>query len=250
MTNIESFNVVKDAGLKNSNILVWTGLRQSFPLKLRFHMPDVENIFDLENFKCRDYYHYLIKQKYEKPNKWAKLREEFNLEDKQLSEAFVMPLRAANEPYLRSFQYKVLNSILYTNELLCKIGYVSNPNCSFCHQTIETISHIFFDCSFSTSFWNEVCDKILNKLNSCVGLSLKYCEIILGFLEEEMDLQNFILILGKMYLWTCRCKETKPSFSHFERILLNKYQTERYISVKSNMNSFRKKWRMFEETIL
>ena len=50
-------------------------------------------------------------------NKWAKLREQFNLEDKQLSEAFVMPLRVAIEPYLRSFQYKVLNSILYTNEL-------------------------------------------------------------------------------------------------------------------------------------
>ena len=67
-----------------------------------------------------------------------------------------------------------------------------------------------------------------------------------------MDLQNFILILvGIMYLWTCRCKVTKPSFSHFERILLNKYQTERYISLKSNnMNSFRKIWRMFEETIL
>ena len=162
-----------------------------------------------------------------------------------------MPLRAANEPYLRSFQYKVLNLILYTNELLCKIGYASNPNCSFCHHTIETISHIFFDCSFSTSFWNEVCDKILNKLNSCVGLSLKYCEIILGFLKEEMDLQNYILILGKTHLWTCWCKETKPSFSHFKRIFLNKYQTERHISLKSNKtNSFRKKWRMFEETIL
>jgi len=49
-------------------------------------MSNVENIFDLENFKCCDYYHYLIKQKFEKPNKWAKLREEFNLEDKQLSE--------------------------------------------------------------------------------------------------------------------------------------------------------------------
>ena len=53
MTNIESFNVVRDAGLTNSNFLVWTGLRQ------------FENLFDLENFKCRDYYH-LIKQKYEK----------------------------------------------------------------------------------------------------------------------------------------------------------------------------------------
>ena len=59
---------------------------------------------------CRDYYHLLIKQKYKKKtNKWAKLREEFNLEDKQLSEAFVMPLTVANEPYVRSFQYKVLN---------------------------------------------------------------------------------------------------------------------------------------------
>jgi len=100
----------------------------------------------------RDYYHLLIKQKYEKPSKWAKLREEFNLQDKQLSEAIVMPLRVANEPYVRSFQYKVLNSILYTNKLLCKIGYISDPNCSFCHQTTETISHIFFGCSVSTSF--------------------------------------------------------------------------------------------------
>ncbi|KAL9963759.1 hypothetical protein ACROYT_G027296 [Oculina patagonica] len=103
MTNIESFNVVRDAGLKNSNFLVWTRLRQSVPLKLRFYAPDVENTLDYKNFKCRDYYHHLIKQKYEKPNKWAKLREEFNLEDKQISVAFVMPLRAANEPYLRSF---------------------------------------------------------------------------------------------------------------------------------------------------
>ena len=145
-----------------------------------------------------------------------------------------MPLRVANEPYLRSFQYKVLNSILYTNELLCKVGYISDPNCSFCHQTTETISHIFLDCSFSSSFWNETCEKILNKLNSCVCLSLEYRDIILGFLTGEMDLLNYIIILGKTYLWTCRCKETKPSFNHFERILLDKYQTEKYISFKSN----------------
>ena len=144
-----------------------------------------------------------------------------------------------------------LNSILYTNELLWKIGYTSNPNCSFCHQTTETMSHILFDCSFSTSFWNEICDKILNKLNSCRSLSLEYREIILGYLTGEMDLLNYILILGKTYLWTCRYKETKPSFSHFGRILLNKYQTEKYISFKSNnSNLFKKKWRNFEETIL
>ena len=51
-------------------------------------MPNFENILDLENPKCRDYYHYLLNQTYEKPNKWADLKNEFNLEDRQFSEAF------------------------------------------------------------------------------------------------------------------------------------------------------------------
>ena len=36
-----------------------------------------------------------------------------------------MPVRVVYEPYL----FKVLNSVPYTNNLLCKIGYVSSPNC-------------------------------------------------------------------------------------------------------------------------
>lgn len=104
MSNIASLNVVRGAGLQSSNFLMWTGLRQSVPLKLRCNMPNLKVIFDLENFKCRDYYFHLIKQKYEKPSKWRKLKEEFSLEDKQVPEAFVMPLTVANEPYLHSFQ--------------------------------------------------------------------------------------------------------------------------------------------------
>ena len=67
----------------------------------------------------------------------------------------------------------------------------------------------------------------------------------------EMDLLNYIILLGKTYLWTCRCKDTKPSFNHFERNLLNEYQTEKYISFKSNnINPFKKKWKSFEELFL
>ena len=64
-----------------------------------------------------------------KPTKWAKMKEEFNLEDKCISEAFSLPIKVCSEPYLRSFQYKVLNSILFTNEILFKIGYLTSPNC-------------------------------------------------------------------------------------------------------------------------
>ena len=117
---------------------------------------------------------------------------------------------------LCSFQYKVLNSILYTNELLCKIGYVSNPNCSFCQQTIETISHILFDCSFAISFWEKVYGQIIKKLKSCDSLTPEYRDIILGLSKKKMAHPNYILILGKSYLWTCRCNKIKPCLSHLK----------------------------------
>ena len=37
---------------------------------------------------------------------------------------------------------------------------------------------------------------------------------------------NYIIILGKNYLWTCRYKNIKP-FILFKRILLDKYETEK-----------------------
>ena len=135
----------------------------------------------------------------EKPSKWVKLKKEFSLDDKQVSEAFLLPVRTANEPYLRSFRYKVLNSVLYTIDRLCKIGYVSNPNCT-CHQLTETISHILFGCSFSYSFWHEVNEKKLTKIKGCRSLSLTYCDVIVGSFEQEMDLFNYIVILGKSFL--------------------------------------------------
>ena len=87
-------------------------------------------------------------------------------------------------------------------------------------------------------------EKILSKIKSCRGPSLTYCDVIVGSLEEEMDLFNYIVILGKSFLWNCRCRETFP-LSHFIRILL--YETEKHIYFKSNKtNLFKEKWKIFE----
>ena len=111
-------------------------------------------------------------------------------------------MRVANEPYLSSrfIHYKMFNSGLYTNDLLCKIGYVSNPNCTFCYQLTETISDILFGCSFSTSFWHEGNENILSKIKSCRSLSLTYCEVIAGPFEEEMHLFNHMVVFRKLFL--------------------------------------------------
>ena len=104
------------------------------------------------------------------------------MREDQLSEAYLLPLRAASEPYVRSFQYKVLNYILYTNDRFFKIGYVINPNCTFCKENRETIHHILFECSFSKWFWSE-----------CLLIR----DIMIGILKKGMDLIHYKVNLGK-----------------------------------------------------
>ena len=249
INNIESFNIMKQKGLV-SNFLIWTGLRKSVPLHLREYKSNSEMIFDLENYRCRHYYSSLIKFTYQRPKKWVMLADNFNLTEEQLSKTYLLPLHVASEPYVRSFQYKVLNCILFTNDLLFKIGYIANPNCTFCNEALETIQHFLFYCAISQAFWNDVNYNILSKLSSCRYLLLR--DVIVSFLREEMDLENYVLLLGKIYLWDCRRNDNKPSIMHFIQILKkNKYDTEKLIAKKQNKyRSFEKKWHLYEKHVL
>ena len=207
INNIESFNIMKQKGLV-SNFLTWTGLRQSVPLHLREYKSNSKKIFDLESYRCRHYYSTLIKFIYERPKKWVMLADKFNLTEEQLSKIYLPPFHVASEPSVRSFQYRVLNFILFTNDRLFKIGYISNPNCTFCNEALETIQHLLFYCAISQAFWNDVIYNILSKLSSCRYLLLS--DVIVGFLREEMDLENYVLVLGKVYLWDCTRNDNKP----------------------------------------
>ena len=72
----------------------------------------------------------------------------------------------------------------------------------------------------------------------------------MGILKEGVDLVNYVIILGKSYLWNCRHKDINPSISHFERIREKKYETEKYIAFKSNrIISFRDEWKSYEEIV-
>ena len=51
-----------------------------------------------------------------------------------------------------------------------------------------------------------------------------------------MGLENYVLLLGKIYLWDCSRNDNKPSITHFIQILKNKYDTEKLIAKKQNNN--------------
>ena len=73
-----------------------------------------------------------------------KLQIEFNFTSAQLQQIFNLPHQVALEPYVKAFQYKVLNFILYTNTKLHKIGYITDDKCTFCKLSEK---HCIICCS-------------------------------------------------------------------------------------------------------
>ena len=84
------------------------------------------------------------------------LKRNFELTDESLLEQlFLLPHLVAFEPYVKAFQYKVLNSLLHTNIKLHRIGFISGDLCSFCHQALEMLHHLISECRYAESFWKQ-----------------------------------------------------------------------------------------------
>ena len=122
-----------------------------------------------------------------------------------------MPHSIAFEPYVKAIQFKVLNSILFTNSKLFKIGYRTNNLCSFCKQESETIKHFFHDCPYSNLFWKNVELYYFVLRKQQLHLTLK--DILIGILTSESSLLNYLILIGKIYLWSCRGTKVLPHSS-------------------------------------
>ena len=60
--------------------------------------------------------------------------------------------RNSSETFIKSFQFKLLADITFTNH---KIGYVPNDLRTFCEEGSETVYHLFYECSLSYRSWKQ-----------------------------------------------------------------------------------------------
>ena len=111
-----------------------------------------DNNFDVTKGKSKDYYNLLIREKAKPPNIIQKLQSNFNFNSDNLKQIFKLPHSITVESYVKAFQYKVINSILYTNTKLYKIGYRTNDLCTFCDNQPESLTHLFYHCSRCKQF--------------------------------------------------------------------------------------------------
>ena len=66
------------------------------------------------------------------------------LTDIDWTKIYTLPRITTAESSPRTFQYNILNNILYLNERLFKFNMVESPLCSLCNQASESVSHLLY----------------------------------------------------------------------------------------------------------
>ncbi len=149
--------------------------------------------------------------------------EEF-LIDIEWDKVYKLSFEISREPYLQSFQYKVLNRILNCNERLHTWQIKDTNLCIFCDK-IDTIEHHLYYCIQSRIFWNRIEKWMLTSLETKINLT--GFDVIFGLQIQRnsiIDAFNYIILLGKYFINKSRTNEKPLYFIDFLRLLKEKIE--------------------------
>ena len=163
------------------------------------------------------------------------------------NETYQLAFKCTKSTKLIEFQFKLLHRRIATNEFLTKIGVQDEPNCSFCEEVPEKLTHLFWSCSKVTSFWNSLTQRLkLSQvfpenymLNIFVALGLTpYC-------SKNHRQINFCFLLARYFIWICKSKKRS---SEIEAFLL--YLKSIYLLEQRADDITKKKWKGLESLLL
>ena len=119
---------------------------------------------------------------------------------------------------------------------------VDSSLCSLCKKEVETTSHLFLRCEFSTRLWAET-QKWSNLTMTVPLLSEKI--VYLGWFSNDTQtiLINHILILYKYFLYSRSNDKGKVNFSAFKLYIRYVVKIEESIEKrKRNLTAHFSKW--------
>ena len=155
----------------------------------------------IEKMNSKEIYSIIISSKVNMQTSRSCFEKKFPLYNFQWKDIYTLPRKVTINAYIRSFQYKILNNILYLNKKLHTFGLPNTQQCSFCKMEEEIISHLFYYCIHIQDIWNQV--QIY--FTDCFHFSqLTRQTAIFGFHDIDNDtflIQNHILLLFK-YIYT------------------------------------------------
>ena len=108
------------------------------------------------------------------------------------------------------------------------MGISSSNMCSFCSVTVETISHLFWDCPITQRFISQLQNIILDN-----KIEITRCLFLFGSTEKLTKSYNFIFLLPKYFIFSARNNHSSLYLSAFNEMLKQIKITEQYMSVET-----------------
>ena len=114
---------------------------------------------------------------------------------------YILPRTTSVNPYLHSFQYEILNNILFLNRKK------NTPLCLFCNKEEETPLHIFSECTYVIYLWQQLATFFENNL---ILPAPTPQTALLGLCSDDTNHEepiiNHFLLVFKLYVYNSRGK--------------------------------------------
>ena len=130
------------------------------------HLIRKNNLISLDQLHCWELYNILVYTSPHKPTSQVYFENLFREQDLNWKEIYILPRKVSLDCNVRSFQYKVLNNVLYLNKKLFIFGKSPSSLCSFCKQANEAILNLFYKCNIT----KELQNRLILFFNDCFRL--------------------------------------------------------------------------------
>ena len=191
----------------------------------------------------------LLNDNYGKPVKIEKWNDELNLTIDEMTwkDIYKTCFTSIRDNYLIWFQYRVINRILGTRELLFKMKITDSSLCNLCNSTEETLVHLFCNCRIVKTLWDNLTSWIEHKIN--YTLTINKNTILLGFLIKNNHYKpvNAILTIAKAYIFRCSRQDRMPNILQLQINIKDHFFDQKTIAIiNGKENEFNQTWRLWQ----
>lgn len=174
----------------------------------------------------------------------------FALNSKTWQLIFKLNFTTINDNYFIYFNYRIFHRILGTNYLMHKMKISENELCRLCTEEPESLSHLFFYCQKSRTFWESIFDWI--RATTGVSIAMDRITILFGYLLNTSYSKaiNTILMIAKNYIFQMARSKSQLLMCIFKKKLLRIYYDQKYLAqVNDSIKNFQKVWLKFQPLI-
>ncbi|CAI5637800.1 unnamed protein product [Oreochromis niloticus] len=120
---------------------------------------------------------------------------------------------------VKEVSFKILHKCYPASHYMVKFKRDINTNCTFCGDHPETVTHLFWYCSFTQRFWKEFSSFVI--VHILREFSLRWENVLFCFFkfpkrnDKCFFVINLLILLAKFFIHKCKFTNKTPYFCHF-----------------------------------